>query len=70
MVDGQLVGDNENRRHKDNVPPEIHENIVNGESGCKSPVKRAKSNKASRKRSRNPEKWVRAENKNMAPYKC
>ena len=65
MVDGQLVDDNENRRHKDNVLTENHENIVNGESGCTSPAKRAKSNKASRKRIRNPQEWVRAKNKRL-----
>ena len=65
IVDGQLVDDNENRRHKDNVPTENHESIVDGESGCTSPVKRAKSNKASRKRIRKPEEWVRAKNKRL-----
>ena len=65
MVDGQLVDDNENRRHKDNVLTENHENIVNGESGCTSPVKRDKSNKVSRKRIRNPQEWVRAKNKRL-----
>ena len=59
------VDDTENRRHKDNVLTENHENIVNGESGCTSPAKRAKSNKASRKRIRNPQEWVRAKNKRL-----